>query len=235
MDAVLVGLLCDERKRLLADANRARNRGRHRTAIALYKRILLEEPHNQHVALRLAPLLAARCETFEAWQLFRAAARALLRDGRHEECLVALREACRALPLEHDAWRFRADLELKLGRDQVAYETLLEGRQHFRSPGTRAQAIGLLRRARAIEPWDPEVCLDLARLYARTDLGTATRDLLGSLSHQTHGWSRCRVLFLHWRLTLSFRDLWTWLRAVAQELRGADPESGPRFGETPWA
>ena len=60
---------------LLAEAHRARNRGRERRAIALYKRILLEDPHNADVALRVAPMLARRGNSFEAWQIYRAAAR----------------------------------------------------------------------------------------------------------------------------------------------------------------
>ena len=53
----------DER---LAEAHRARNRGRDRRAIALYRRILLEDPHNVDVGLRLAPMLARRGHGFES-------------------------------------------------------------------------------------------------------------------------------------------------------------------------
>jgi tetratricopeptide (TPR) repeat protein len=202
-----------DRKQLIAEAHRARNHGRDRQAIALYRRILIEEPRNTEVALRAAPLLAYRGATFEAWQLFRTAVTELMRNRRAEAGLSVLSEACRCVPHEYEAWRRRARLELKLGREETAYQTLLEGRQHFRTPQTRAQAIALLTRARAIEPWDPEVCTDLARLYMRTDQVEVALELLTSLAERTRGRELRKVRALQWRITLSFRDGWLWLRA----------------------
>lgn len=225
----LTGSLYDDRRRLLADAKRACNRGRSRRAIAIYRQILLEDPRNVPVKLRLSPLLAGSGESFEAWQHFRAAARDLARGRRYEECLSVYREACRCLPREFEAWRLRAELELRLGREEEAYETLLEGRRFFDTAGTRAQAISLLTRARAIEPWDPELCLDLAQLYARCDLRVAAYELLAILAYRVEGWELCRVRARQWRLTLSFHDAWRWLRAVSAELRGGDADGASGF------
>ncbi len=216
-----------ERERLLTEANHARNRGRIRRAISLYRRVLHEQPGNAEVAVRLAPLVASRGEQFEAWLLLRGAARSLLTARRFEECLSVAREACRWVPAEYDAWRLRVDLELKLGRERTAFETLLEARSVFHTMGTRAQAIALLDRARTIEPWDPEVCMDLARLYARTDRFHAACELLAGLESRVHGAELRRVRALQWRLTLSFRHAWRWLQAcLGGSLR--DPsEAGP--------
>jgi tetratricopeptide (TPR) repeat protein len=203
-----------DRKQLIAEAHRARNRGRNRQAIALYRRVLIEEPRNTEVALRAAPLLAYHGASFEAWQLFRTAVTELLRSRRAEAGLGVLSEACRCVPHEYEAWRRRARLELKLGREEAAYQTLLEGRQHFRTPQTRAQAIALLTRARAIDPWDPEVCIDLARLYMGTDQVEVALELLASLGERVRGRELRKVRALHWRITLSFRDGWLWLRAL---------------------
>ena len=203
-----------DRKQLIAEAHRARNRGRNRQAIALYRRILIEEPRNTEVALRAAPLLAYHGASFEAWQLFNAATTELLRSRRAEAGLGVLSEACRCVPHEYEAWRRRARLELKLGREEAAYQTLLEGRQHFRTPQTRAQAIALLTRARAIEPWDPEVCIDLARLYMATDQVEVALELLALLAERARGHELRKVRALQWRVTLSFRDGWLWLRAL---------------------
>jgi tetratricopeptide (TPR) repeat protein len=208
-----------DRKQLITEAHRARNRGRDRRAIALYRRILIEEPRNTEVALRAAPLLAYHGASFEAWQLFRTAVAELLRSRRAEAGLAALREACRCVPHEYEAWRQRARLELKLGREETAYHTLLEGRQHFRTPQTRAQAIALLTSARAIEPWEPEVCIDLARLYRRTDQVEVALELLASLAERVRGPELRKIRALHWRITLSFRDGWLWLRALLTTLR----------------
>src|SRR5512145_3285854 len=153
---------------LLAEANRARHRRQDRRAIGLYRRVLLEEPRHVEAALRVAPLLAGQGEVFEAWQLYRMASHELYRARRMDACLAALRDACRCVPHEFDAWRLRAELEQKLGREEDAYDTLLEGAQCFDRPHTAMQAIALLLRARTIEPRDPEVALDLARLYLRS-------------------------------------------------------------------
>jgi len=203
-----------DRKQLIASAHRARNHGRDRQAISLYRRILIEEPRNAEVALIAAPLLAYRGATFEAWQLFRNAFTELLRGRRIEAGLGALREACRCVPREFEAWRCRAHLERKLGREEAAYHTLLEGRQHFRTRETRAQAIGLLTRARAIEPWDPDVCIDLARLYMRTDQFDVALELLAALVERTSARDLHKIRALQWRMTLSLRHGWLWLRAL---------------------
>jgi tetratricopeptide (TPR) repeat protein len=213
-----------DRKQLIAEAHRARIGGRDRQAIALYRRILIEEPRNTEVALRAAPLLAYQGASFEAWQLFRTAVTELLRSRRAEAGLGVLREACRCVPHEYEAWLRRARLELKLGREETAYQTLLEGRQHFRTSQTRAQAIALLTLARAIEPWDPEVCVDLARLYKGTDQAEAALELLASLAERVRGQALRKVRALQWRISLSFRDGWAWLRALLTAQR-TQPEA----------
>jgi tetratricopeptide (TPR) repeat protein len=213
-----------DRKQLIAEAHRARISGRDRQAIALYRRILIEEPRNTEVALRAAPLLAYHGASFEAWQLFRTAIAELLRGRRAEAGLGVLCEACRCVPHEFEAWQRRARLELKLGREETAYQTLLEGRQNFRTPQTRAQAIALLTRARAIEPWDPDVCIDLARLYKRTGQVEVALELLESLVERVGGHELRKVRALQWRITLSIRHGWLWLRALLTAQRGR-PES----------
>jgi tetratricopeptide (TPR) repeat protein len=221
------------RRRLLAEANQARNRRQDRRAIALYRAILLEDPRNVDVALRVAPLLASRGEAFEAWQLFRMAATELNRARRYDACLAALRDACRCVPHEYDAWRLRAELEQKLGREQDAYDTLLEGGKRFDRPHSATQAIALLTRARTIEPWDPEVALDLARLYARTGMTESALTLLASLAPRVTGRALRRARGLQWRITLSFYHGWRWVQALYHELRG-DGSPGEVPGAGAW-
>lgn len=201
----------NDRKRLLAEANRELQEGHERAAIALYRRVLLEEPRNVAVALRVAPLLARTGGHFDAWQLFRMASQELMRARRREECLAALKEACLCVPHEFDAWRLRSELELKLGREDAAFGTLLEGRRAFRSPHDRAQAIALLERARAIEPWDIEMGLDLAKLYARTAQPHAALELLDFLALRAEAKNLSRVTALRFRITLRASDAWAWV------------------------
>lgn len=201
---------------LLAEAHRSRNRGRDRRAISLYKRILLEDPHNADVALRLAPMLARRGEGFEAWQIYRLVARDFAKAKQYAECLTVYREACRFVPWEFEAWRLCAELQLKMGREEAAFETLVDGRNHFRDVNGRAQAIQLLCRARAIEPWEPHVVLDLARLYARSDQADVSLELLSCLALRVRGALLRRVRALQWRITLDPRYAFLWLRALSE-------------------
>jgi len=222
LDAARTG----SRRELWLAANRARHRGQLRRALALYRGILLESPRDVDAALSAAPLLAQHGEGFEAWQLFRMAAGELHRARRFDASLAALRDACRCVPYEFDAWRLRAELEQKLGREDAAFDTLLEGARRFDRPAGATQAIALLTRARAIEPWDPEPALDLARLYARTGMVDSALHLLASLAPRVRGRVLRRVRGLQWRITLSFYHAWRWAEAIWQELRG-DEDPAP--------
>lgn len=201
---------------LLTQAHRARNHGRSRTAIRLYRRILVENPGHLEVALRVAPMLACAGEAFEAWQLYRRVALVLARNKRYTECLAVYREACRFVPHEFDAWRLCAELQLKMKNSDGAFETLVDGRMHFGGPRSRAQAIALLSRAREIEPWDDGLLLDLAQLYANNDQSDLALELLSTLACRVSGATLRRVRRLQLRLTLAPRYVWLWLRAFRE-------------------
>jgi len=198
---------------LLTEAHRARNRGRQRTAIRLYRRVLVENPRNLEVALRVAPMLAYAGEPFEAWQLYRRVALEYLRAKNYTECLAVYRDACRFVPFEFEAWRLCAELQLRMNRPDGAFETLVDGRMNFGGPQSRAQAIALLTRAREIEPWDDDLLLDLATLYKGNGQGDLALELLSTLSCRVSGSMLRRVRLLQLRLTLSFRFIYLWLRA----------------------
>lgn len=202
---------------LLTEAHRARKRGHERAAIRLYRRILIEHPRNLEVALRVAPMLAWGGEPFEAWQLYRRAAREYARKRQFNECLTVYREACRFVPQEFEAWRLCAELQIKMNRPEGAFETLIEGRMHFGTPHTRGEAIALLSRAREIEPWDDSLLLDLAQLYARNDQPDMAMELLSVLSCRVSGRMLRCVRTLQMRITLSPRYLLLWLRALGPE------------------
>ena len=197
---------------LLNEAHRERNKGRDRAAIRLYRRILLENPRNLDVALRVAPMLAYAGESFEAWQLYRRVALEFVRAKKYTECLAVYRDACRFIPFEFEAWRLCAELQLKMKRPDGAFETLVDGRMNFGGPHSRAQAIALLTRAREIEPWDAHLLFDLAKLYAANDQADLSLELLSTLSCRVDGSMLRRVRSLQLRLTLSFRFVYLWLR-----------------------
>ena len=212
---------------LLTDAHRARNKGRSRAAIRLYRRILVENPRNLEVALRVAPMLAYAGEGFEAWQLYRRVAMEYARSKQYPECLAVYREACRFVPFEFEAWRLCAELQLKMKRPEGAFETLVEGRLHFGGPRSRAQAIQLLCRAREIEPWDDDLLLDLARLYVANDQSDLALELLSALACRVDGATLRGVRLLQLRLTLSARYAMLWLRSFGQSSSVPIPPPSP--------
>ena len=218
---------------LLTEAHRARNKGQSRAAIRLYRRILIENPKNLEVALRVAPMLAYAGEGFEAWQLFRRVAMEYAREKQYTECLAVYREACRFVPFEFDAWRLCAELQLKLRRPEGAFETLIEGRARFGRAHTRAQAIALLTRAREIEPWDDHLLLDLAELYAANDQSDLSLELLATLACRVEGSMLRRVRRRQLRITFSFRYVLLWLRAFRRPSTAAAPSRVDSFEEEP--
>ena len=222
----------DREYQLLTEAHRARNKGNDRAAIRLYRRILVENPRNLEVALRVAPMLAWAGEGFEAWQLYRRVALEYARAKKYTECLAVYRDACRFVPFEFEAWRLCAELQIKLKRPDGAFETLVDGRMNFGGPNSRAQAIALLTRAREIEPWDDHLLLDLARLYSDNDQADLALELLSTLACRVSGRMLRSVRLLQLRLTLSWRYLYLWMRTFSRgkpdpALPLVDPVSEP--------
>lgn len=216
-----------EKRLLVAQAQRARRGGRRRRAIALYQRALALEPDDLEVALALAPLLAWEGRHFESWSLFRHAGKSLLRSGRLEWCLSVFKDATRCLPFEFEAWRICAELEQKLRRPEDARETLLEGRQHFRSPALRGQAVALLKLARELDPWHPEIVIDLAQLTGQNEQEDDALDLLRHLALRCGARDVRRIRAAQLRMTWSVRFALLWWTALWQELRGNSGQPTP--------
>jgi Tfp pilus assembly protein PilF len=203
-----------DRARILDAAERASARNRRRCAIRLYRRVLAVESGNPELHAKIAPLLARAGETFDAWYSFRQAARSFEREGLVERALHTYREAVRALPHEIGAWLSLAQVLRRSGHDRDALAVLLQGRCRLRGRRQRARAIHLLRRAREIEAWRPEIVLDLARLLARSDQAEEARSLLEALGRRCQGRELRRVRGAQWRLAPSLGHTWRWLRAV---------------------
>ena len=171
-----------DRELILEQASRARSRRQWRRAIALYRQVLTFEPNSVEIHERLAPLLAATRQDFDAWNSYRAIAHAALREGREDRAIAVFREATHTLPQEIQAWQGLARLLVRQSEPDAAIDVLLEGSRQFRSPFLRPQAIHLLRRARAIDPWHFETVLELALHLGRTDQQDEATMLLEGLA-----------------------------------------------------
>lgn len=214
-----------ERQSLLEEAARERSRGRRRRAIALYRSVLATERGNAELHAKLAPLLAETGQGFDAWQSYRAAAHAALRDGREDRALGIYREATQLLAREIEAWQCVARILVRRGEEAEAVEVLVDGSRQFRSRFMGPQAIHLLRRARSIEPWNEVVVLELASHLRRADQRDEARLLLGELALRCgSGAALRRVRLAELRVDPGLARLVAWLRALRSRPRAeADP------------
>lgn len=209
-----------DRSRILSQAGRARVRGRARKAIALYRRVLDQEPDNADLHRRIAPLLASTKQGAEAWASYRTAADRLASRGFLDQAAGVLREASASLRRAGDegaqraVWERLADIELERGRPADARGVLLEGSRQFRSRRRRPDAVRLLLRARKLAPTDFTVNYELAGLLARCGARGHALRILDELAASTRGRQLRRVRRRQLRLAPSLGALWRWTRAT---------------------
>jgi Tfp pilus assembly protein PilF len=203
-----------DRSRLLAEATRARQKGKASKAVALYREVLGAEPGDVEVHRRLAPLLARTRQHDAAWTSYRRAAEGLEGQGFVERAIGVYREAAHHLPRESAVWLAIAELELKRGRRADALAALWSGRCQLRSRAERAEAIRLLERARAVDPSAFEPSFDLAGLLAKAGERARALALLEGLAHERSGALLRRVRARQLNLAPGPLALWRWLRSL---------------------
>jgi len=217
-----------DREVILEQAARARSRRQWRRAIALYRQVLCAEPNNVEIHERLAPLLAATRQDFDAWNSYRAIAHAALREGREDRGVAVFREATRALPQEIQAWQGLARLLVRQADLDGAVEVLLEGSRQFRSQFHRPHAIHLLRRARAVDPWHFETVLELAIHLGRADQQSEATMLLEGLAERCQERQLRRVRAAALAVAPGPRSLMRWITSW----RGRDDDVVLELPET---
>jgi thioredoxin-like negative regulator of GroEL len=203
-----------DRDRLLADATRARKKGRSKKALALLETVLKQEPSNAELHRRVAPLRAEMRRMAEAWTSYRIAVASLVKAGFLDQAVGVLREASVHLGRERAVWEELANTEHQRGRPIDGVEALLEGRKRFRGRRDRPDALRLLQRARELAPTHFEANFDLAGLLGRTGSRAAAARILTELAARAKGSqlrrTRRRQLFLTpstgalWRLVKSW-------------------------------
>ena len=216
-----------DRTRILEAAARARAKRQRRRAIELYRWVLAVERNSVEVHERMAPLLAETGQEFDAWNSYRAVAYAALREGREDRAIAVYREATRALPHEIQAWQGLARLLVRQGADEEAVAVLIEGSRNFRAHWNRPQAIHLLRRARAVDPWNFETVVELALHLGRAGQRIEALLLLEGLSDRYPGERLRRIRAAELAVAPGPRALWAWLQSW---LRRPEPEPARSLG-----
>lgn len=203
-----------DRSRLLADAARARKKGRREKAIVLYRKVLAVEPENEDLHRRIAPLLADTKQPDAAWESYQRAAEGLATKGFLDQAVGVLREAGARLPKQLALWEALSDFELKRRGCADAAEVLLEASRHFRSRRERDAAISLLLRAQKLVPRCFEVNFELARVFAKAGAPKRARGILVELAGRSRGQQLRRVRGQQLRMSPTPFAVLRWLRAA---------------------
>lgn len=201
------------RAEVLAQADRARARGRVKKAVAGYREALASDPTDPAVNVKLGPLLARLGDAEGGATCFRTAARRHLEAGFADRAAAVNAAAAGVFPLDAGFRLELARLNVARGRRQDAVAALVDGGAAQARARRLDAAASLLRRALELEPWHLEASLALAPVLARSGEAGAARALVADLDARTRGPARRRVRWLAFRLSPGPRTLWRWLRA----------------------
>ena len=202
-----------DRKRLLGKAAALESGWRWRRALTLYMQVLAAEPRCAEVHGRVAPLLARSKRMNESWASYQIVIEANRETAEAIDSRKLLRSAVRALPYCAEASRELARVERELGRADASLRILEKGSRRLARRGRRGEAILLLRDAREIESWNPNVVIALGRLLIRDGRKSEALYFLDHLDEKVSSDHTRTVRFLIWRIEPSLRHTWRWLTA----------------------
>ncbi len=204
-----------DRTRVLAEAARARTKGKAKKVVALLEIVLAHEPSNGDLHRRIAPLFAGVKRRSDAWASYRIAVASLVKAGFVDQAVGVLREAAGNLGRERAVWEELAEAEQQRGRPIDAHKALLEGRARFRSRRDRPDAIRLLLRARKLAPGHFEANFDLACLLGSTGARAPAARILAELAARARGSELRRTRRRQLVLSPTPGALWRFLRSLA--------------------
>ncbi len=204
------------RAEILETADKAQTRGKTNKAIAGYLSVLETNPDDYVVHGKAAPLLAKKKRFGEAWSNFQAAGKGYVIGGFGDKALGIYAQATRCMPMEIEAWKAVAKLQLNRGLKADSVNTLLKGHRHFRRRALRPTAIYMLRKAWKIIPWHFEVTFELARLLAKTGKKKEALELLRELATREKRRNLRRVRGAILKISPTPGSAWLWLRAAVR-------------------
>lgn len=202
-----------DRESCLEAAAREHSRGRISKAAAHYKRALEADPEDHFVHAKVAPLLAKMQRFEEAWESFRIAASRYFAIGFSQKAIGIYSQAAKFMPRNPDVWESMAYVYVQQGKKADAVATLYKGHAFFTQGASKDKAVIMLRRAFALDPWNPEVTLALARLIKKTDPVEAI-GLLEGLSMRVKGKELRQVHAALFRTQPGFAMAWRWLKTA---------------------
>ena len=203
------------RSEIIAEADRARSKGRLKKAISGYKKALELEPKDPVIHGKLAPLLARAKQPEAALQSFQAAAQGHLDKGFADKALAVYSQAADTFPHQVKLWQQLAQLNASKGLRMDAVKALLRGRLHFRRKHERRGAITLLQDTLALDPTLFEVKLDLALQLSRERHQAEAMTILNALMPEAKSRRHLRRLRATLLRVEPSPSAWgRWIRAV---------------------
>lgn len=201
------------RNHTLEAAHKAKSRGRRKKAIACYLKAIKANPNDLVAHSKVAPLLAETRQYEKSWASFNIAAMGFLKMGFYDKCIGVYRLAAKSMPKRSETWETIIRLQSEKGQKADAVKTALTGFKHLKGKQTRAQAMGLLRKAFEIIPWHEEVTSELARMYARTGNKKESLRLYEGLEQRCRGKKLRKVRGAIFRLHPSAGSFYRWVKA----------------------
>jgi tetratricopeptide (TPR) repeat protein len=201
-----------DRSTALEAGDRARAKGKHKVAIAEYRKVLDADPDDAAVHTRIAPLLVRVGQHDDALKSFERAAEVYEKKGFTEKALAVRVQAAQAFPKQVELWEQVSQIHLDAGRKADAFRALIRGRMQQRGRAEREKAVALLQRALNIDDSHVMATLDLAHLLAQLGRKEEARPLLGRMGERTSGRLRRRIRWMQFKLWPSASRFWIWMR-----------------------
>lgn len=200
------------RSEILAEADRARLRGRVKKAVAGYRKALESDPTDPSVNVKLGPLLARLGEAEEGARCFRTAAKRHLDAGFTDRAAAVNLAATAVFPLDAGFRLELSRINVARGRKQDGVQALLDGGKAQMKAKNPEGAAVLYNRALALEPWHLETGLALVPVLARTGRADEARALVDGLVQRYRGHARRRIRWVAFRVWPGLGTFWRWLR-----------------------
>lgn len=201
------------RSEIVADADKARARGRVKKAIAGYRKALESEPSDPSINVKLAPLLARVGDAEGGARCFRTAAKKHVDAGFTDRAAAVNLAATAVFPLDAGFRLELSRLNVLRGRRQDAVQALLDGGRAQAKAKRPEAAASLLGKALEIEPWQLEAGLALVPILARSGRAGDARKLVDGLLGRYRGPARRRIRWAAFRTWPGLVTLWRWMRA----------------------
>jgi predicted Zn-dependent protease len=202
-----------DRTTVLAEAEKARLKGRRKKAITEYKKVLAVDPKDSVVHGKIAPLLAETGDVAQALRSFQLAADAHLKQGFIDRAISVNVQATTYFPRNDTLWLEVARLHMERARKADAVKVLLEGHRHFKKKrAMRPTSVKLLQRAIELDPMHVEASIALARLLKSEGRRDEAMAVLEKLTRTIRGPALKRIRRAQFGIKPNLGGLWRWLR-----------------------